>query len=129
MTQHESRPIEATERLVAAMEQGDLEAAVDSYEPDGILVARPGQVVRGRDALRAALAGFIAVKPKFTTEAYRLIESGDTALYLSRWKMAGTDPSGQPISMGGESADVLRRQADGRWLIALDNPWGTALLS
>jgi ketosteroid isomerase-like protein len=30
--------------------------------------------------------------------------------------------------MAGESSDVLRRQRDGRWLIALDNPWGADLL-
>lgn len=26
------------------------------------------------------------------------------------------------------TADVLRRQADGNWLFAIDNPWGTQLL-
>ncbi len=31
--------------------------------------------------------------------------------------------------MSGESTDVLRRQPDGRWLIALDNPWGVQILS
>lgn len=29
----------------------------------------------------------------------------------------------------GESSDILRRQADGRWLIALDNPWGAQVLT
>jgi hypothetical protein len=30
--------------------------------------------------------------------------------------------------MGGESSDILRRQSDGRWLIAIDNPWGAQVL-
>jgi len=30
--------------------------------------------------------------------------------------------------MGGESSDILRQQRDGRWLIALDNPWGAKIL-
>jgi ketosteroid isomerase-like protein len=30
--------------------------------------------------------------------------------------------------MGGVSSDVLRRQHDGRWLIAVDNPWGATIL-
>jgi ketosteroid isomerase-like protein len=30
--------------------------------------------------------------------------------------------------MGGDSSDLLRRQQDGRWLIAVDNPWGAQLL-
>jgi hypothetical protein len=28
----------------------------------------------------------------------------------------------------GVSSDVLRRQPDGRWLIAIDNPWGAQVL-
>jgi len=30
--------------------------------------------------------------------------------------------------MSGESSDILRRHKDGRWLIALDNPWGAQIL-
>ena len=30
--------------------------------------------------------------------------------------------------MGGESSDILRRQRDSRWLIAIDNPWGAQIL-
>jgi ketosteroid isomerase-like protein len=62
------------------------------------------------------------------SDAYQVIEAGDIALYISRWRLDGTSPDGQPVSMAGESSDVLRRQRDGRWLIALDNPWGADLL-
>ena len=57
-----------------------------------------------------------------------LVVADDIALYVGRWTLQGADPAGQPVSMGGESSDVLRRQPDGRWLIALDNPWGAAIL-
>jgi hypothetical protein len=78
--------------------------------------------------IRAALAGFIALKPTLQTEMQRVIEAADLTLYLGRWKLRGTDPAGLPVLMGGDSVDVLRRQPDGRWLIALDNPWGVQLL-
>jgi ketosteroid isomerase-like protein len=101
---------------------------VASYESGAVLVAQPGQLARGSAQLREALAGFIALKPVLRSEAQQLIESGDVALYISRWSLAGTDPAGKAVAMGGESTDVLRRQRDGRWLIALDNPWGTQIL-
>ena len=62
------------------------------------------------------------------SEAEQVIEYGDLALYLSRWNLSGTDPSGKAVTMGGQSTDILRRQRDGRWLIAVDNPWGPQTL-
>jgi ketosteroid isomerase-like protein len=57
-----------------------------------------------------------------------VIEAGDLALYLGRWTLRGTDPAGKSVMLGGESADILRRHADGRWLIVIDNPWGAQVL-
>jgi ketosteroid isomerase-like protein len=50
------------------------------------------------------------------------------ALALTRWTLDGVGPDGKAIRMAGEATDVLRRQADGSWRVALDNPWGVALL-
>lgn len=44
--------------------------------------------------------------------------AGDLALVHTRWSLEATAPDGA----------ALRRQPDGRWLIAIDNPWGTAVL-
>jgi hypothetical protein len=30
--------------------------------------------------------------------------------------------------MEQESAEVIRRQADGTWMYAIDNPWGALIL-
>jgi ketosteroid isomerase-like protein len=100
-----------------------------SYEPGAVLVVEPGKLARGSSQLREALAGFIALKPTLRSEAQEIVEAGDVALYVGRWKLRGTDPEGKAVVMGGESADVLRRQEDGRWLIALDNPWGDQILT
>jgi len=101
---------------------------VQLYEPDAILVVRPGQVARGWAQLNEALAGFVALRATLTSEAQDVQEAGDLALYLGRWSLRGTAPDGAPVVLGGESTDILRRQKDGRWLIAIDNPWGTQLL-
>jgi ketosteroid isomerase-like protein len=121
-------PIDTVNELVQAINRADLERAVAAYENGATLVAQPGQLARGAAQLREALAGFIALKAVLRSEAQHLIEAEDIALYIGRWSLSGTDPSGNPVVMSGESTDVLRRQRDGRWLIALDNPWGAQVL-
>lgn len=121
-------PLETIHRLVAAMNAGDLEAALSLYTPEATLVARPNVVASGGEAMRQAVAAFIALRPTLVNEAERLIEAGSVALYCGRWSLSGTDPEGNPVRMAGLSSDVLQRQANGSWQIALDNPWGTAIL-
>jgi uncharacterized protein (TIGR02246 family) len=115
-------------RLTDAVNRGDLEAAAACYEPEAVLVGQGGDAARGVARIREALDGFIRLRPTLTTTASQVLEAGDLALYLGRWRLIGIGPDGAPVTMAGESADVLRRQSDGRWLIVVDDPWGTALL-
>jgi len=121
-------PIEAVNQLTQALNRGDIEAALALYEPNAVLVAQPGHIARGSTELRLALGRFIELKPTLRSEAQNIVEVDDIALYIGRWTLQGTDPSGRIVAMGGESSDILRRQRDGRWLIALDNPWGAQIL-
>jgi len=89
---------------------------------------RPGRLARGRAEVREALGGFVALHAKLTSQVQYVLEAGDVALYLGRWSLQGTGPAGEAVVLGGESADILRRQADGRWLVAIDDPWGTQVL-
>jgi uncharacterized protein (TIGR02246 family) len=121
-------PERTVARLAEAMNRGDLAAAAALYEPEAALVSRPDQVVRGTQGIREALHGFIALRPTLATSTSRVIESDGLVLYLGRWSLTGVGPDGGVVRMSGESSDVLRRQDDGRWLVALDNPWGAGLL-
>ena len=121
-------PSDTVESLTEAINQGDLDKALSFYEPDAVLIAQPGTIARGRDAIRTALAGFISLKPSLKGQAHQIVEAGNTALYCSRWTLVGTSPDGKRVEMGGTSSDVLRRQSDGRWLVAVDNPWGTSIV-
>jgi ketosteroid isomerase-like protein len=115
-------------RLADAVNRGDLDAAAALYEAEAVLVGQAGHAARWHAEIREGLRGFIELRPTLTTTASRLLEAGELALYLGRWQLTGIGPDGVPVTMGGESADVLRRQSDGRWLIVVDDPWGTALL-
>lgn len=123
-----SNPADTVTRLINAVNQGDLATVAACYEPEATLIVQPGQVATGTQAIREAFAGFIAAKTIITSETHKIIQSGDIALFISKWTAAGTAPDGTSMNMGGTSSDVLRRQADGRWLIAIDNPFGAAIL-
>lgn len=124
-----SRPRDTINQLMEAINRKDLESALALYEPDAIFMPEPGKHVKGKEAIRPVLAGFIALNPTLRGETDQTIEHGDLALFYSKWNLTGMGPDRKPVRMGGVSSDVLRRQADGKWLIAIDNPWGTSILA
>jgi uncharacterized protein (TIGR02246 family) len=117
-------PAQAVELVSRHISAGDVDGALALYEPEAAFTPQPGEVVTGATAIRQALEGFTALRPKLEGQVEKVIESGDVALVLNRWTLAGTAPDGAAIEMGGLSADVLRRQPDGNWLVLIDDPWG-----
>jgi uncharacterized protein (TIGR02246 family) len=107
---------------------GDIEAILAFYEPKATFVAQPGQVADGTSALRAAINGFLSMKPTLNLGKYQVLVARDIALSIVKWVLKGTGPDGKPIQMEGAGTDVLHRQADGRWLFVIDNPWGIGIL-
>ena len=120
-------PADAIEEVVAARSRGDMDTVVALYQSNATIVPQPGVVLHGENALRQWLTDFAALKPAFTVVDKTIIENDDVALHLSRWSLVGTDQAGHPLEVSGRSTDVLRKQSDGSWLVAVDNPWGTGL--
>lgn len=111
-------------RLVAeALSTHDRETALALYEAEASLVAEPGQVASGTEAVTAAIDAFIALKPTLAIQTTQVIQAGDIALLRSTWTLKGAGSDGRPVEMAGTSADVVRRQADGSWRYVIDNPW------
>ena len=48
---------------------------------------------------------------------------GRVALLHGRWTLKGTAPDGSAIETSGRNSEVVRRQPDGGWLFAIDNPF------
>ena len=123
-----TRPEDTVQKFFEAFNRRDLEFLISLYEPKAALVAQPTQIAEGHAAIREALDGFLAMKPTLTPEKKTLVTAGDLALSVVRWTLNGTGPDGSPVRMEGTTSDVLRKQADGRWLYAIDNPWGAGIL-
>jgi len=119
------KPEECDTLLVEAINRGDLEAALALYEPNASFVQDSGEVVTGLGAIREVMQGFLAIKPKFSIEV-KAVQSGDGGLALLRakWSATGTGPDGKPMSISGNSTEVVRRQSDGTWRFVIDNPRG-----
>ena len=113
--------------MTAAFNKGDISGILCCYEPDAVVMGEPGKPSQGEGDLRAMFAGFIAMKPSFTYSGHEVVQAGDLALHIAPWRMGGVGPDGAPIEQQGLSLAVLRRQADGRWLMVIDQPHGDAL--
>jgi ketosteroid isomerase-like protein len=109
----------------SGVEAAPLEAALALYEPGATLIALPGQVVTGTEAIREALGASLALEPKFELEFNKAFEAGDLALLFSDWTLSTTDPDGNAVEIEGRTTDVARRQPDGSWLFVNDDPYGT----
>ena len=118
-------PAELLASIVEGINSGNLDALMSLYEPAAAFATRPGSLSHGPAGVRDSLAGFIGMKGKLDLAVTRVLEASDLALVATTWSFTGTGPDGQPVHLASQSADVLRRQADGSWRFVIDNPWGT----
>lgn len=122
------RTPEETDRLVEqAISQQNIEALVDLFESDAVLVdPGSGTEVRGHDRIRQMAAEMFESKPRLeSTGPPTVWIAGDLALVLSKWSMEETGPDGSQLRQQGTATDVMRRQDDGTWRYVIDNPAGT----
>jgi uncharacterized protein (TIGR02246 family) len=120
-----ARTPEDLDRLFAeALNSANLDALVALYEPQAALTPMPDKLVSGSAAIRESLAGFLAGKPHITLTPRLVAQSGDVAVVSAKWELSINGPDGKPTKMTGQSVEVLRRQGDGRWLFAIDLPFG-----
>ncbi|OLF11436.1 hypothetical protein BLA60_10680 [Actinophytocola xinjiangensis] len=90
---------------------GDIDGLVALYEPDAVLAFPPGQTTAGHADIRRAYETLLSTRPHLThgTPHPPLI-NGDVALTATR------------LADGSVTAEIARRQPDGTWLWAVDQP-------
>lgn len=115
------KPEECDSLFEQGMNRGDIEAVVALYEPDGVLIAAPGQVAQGTDAIHATLQRFVAMKPQFKLVVKNFVTSGDIAVVYNDWT-GSVEAEGARVEMAGKAIEVCRRQPDGTWRFVVDDP-------
>jgi uncharacterized protein (TIGR02246 family) len=110
-------PEQVLKSIVDGINAGNLDTLMPLYEPEAVFATRPGSLDRGLPGVREALAGFIAMKGTLDLRVTRVLEASGFALAATVWSFTGIAPDGEPVKLAAQSADVLRRQADGSWRI------------
>lgn len=115
--------------MTNAFEKKDIEGVLATYEDGAIVLFEPQKPVTGKDNLRMAFTQFVTMNPIFTYSGHEVYISGDIATHIAPWKMVGHLPDGSKVEQSGLSVAVLRKQANGTWLMIQDNPNGQFLMN
>ncbi len=100
------------------------------YTDDAVLVVKPGLEAKGKDAIKKA---FIKIAAYFKNSVVPtqgnmvMLGAGDTVLVLSQTLLDTDNKDTSDYSMDRRATYVYRK-IDGKWLCAVDNSYGTALL-
>jgi len=120
-----SHPAQLHELCQSAFNAADDEALAALYQEDAVFVTTPGSSLTGRAAIRKAYQSFWPMKPVMRLGTAPVIQAGDLALLEGKWVLIGASPEGDPVHITGTSHEVVRRQPDGTWLYAIDDPGAT----
>ncbi len=112
-------PEDVHRQFAEAMNAGDLKALAELYPARGGPSAHKGS---------EALQDLLALKPRISVETRSVVRAGAVALLGSRWRLAGTTPEGRAITLAGQGAEVVRRQADGSWRYVVETQAAGGLL-
>ena len=103
---------------------GDLDALMTLYEPGGSLVRLDGSVATGHADIRRVLDRLVAMRPTLRLNVLKVVTNGeDIAMVYNDWTMSAKGADGASIERAGRAIEVVRRQADGTWRVAIDDPY------
>ncbi|MGJ7922407.1 YybH family protein [Neobacillus sp. LXY-4] len=114
-----------------AIKHEDFETLMNYYTEDAILVVKPGMIAKGKEEIKKA---FIAIAKYFnnsivpTQGEMIILEAGDTALVISQTLLTA-DKMDSEYSMDRRATYVFKKNSQGEWLCAIDNSYGTDIIS
>jgi uncharacterized protein (TIGR02246 family) len=112
-------PEEIHSLVQTAFNRGDAQALIELYEPEGVLVI-DGKNIVGRENLLGAFETILSRSGRMTLETQLIIDSGQgLAVLHGKWMV---EYPSEPRLTRGISTEVVRRQPNGTWLFAIDNP-------
>jgi uncharacterized protein (TIGR02246 family) len=91
-----------------------------SLMTDDVVFMVPGHEPFGKAAFKAASAGNASSSIEGTSEILELEILGEWAYMRSRLHVKMTPPNGGAVEREGHTLTILRKQPDGRWLLARD---------
>jgi uncharacterized protein (TIGR02246 family) len=102
-----------------ASEAGDLQTVLSLIADDAVFMV-PGREPFGKQAFAATSQGMKDVRMEGTADIRELSVLGDWAYLRNYLTVTITPPGGEPVRRSGYTLTILRKHADGRWLLARD---------
>ncbi len=105
------KPEDLARLFLDRVNAGGVDGVVALYETSAVWAFPSGETLVGAKAIREAYEKLLAQRPALTSEGQSApLVNGDIALTSSR------------LPGGGATAEIARRQPDGSWLWAVDQP-------
>jgi uncharacterized protein (TIGR02246 family) len=104
---------------MAASQAGDTQTVL-SLMADDVVFMVPGREPFGKEAFAAMSQGMKGVRMEGTSDIREIEVLGDWAYLRNDITVTLTPPGGEPVRRAGYTLTILRKQPDGRWLLARD---------
>lgn len=102
-----------------ASQAGDLQTVLSLMAEDALFMV-PGREPFGKEAFAAMSQAMGDVRLERTAEIRELRVLGDWAYLTNAITVTATPPGGAPMRRAGYTLTILRKEPDGRWLLARD---------
>ena len=119
MTEDERAIRNLVDTWMCATQKGDIETVLNLMADDVIFMV-PGQKPFGKDAFAAASRGMLNVRFEGRSDIEELKVLGNWAYLRNYIDMTITPEQGAPVHRAGYTLTILRKQEDGRWVLARD---------
>jgi len=104
-----------------AASTGDLNAVLDYWADDAVLISGGQPPVRGKAALRSYLAEMLKTPGfRISWEPVEAKVSGDMGYMIERTRITMDGPDGAPRSQMLQAVTIWRKQPDGTWKNVVD---------
>jgi uncharacterized protein (TIGR02246 family) len=111
---------ELTETWLAATQKGDIQTVL-GLMADDVVFMLPGQNPFGKEAFAASFKALSGVRFETSSEIKEIKLLGDWAYLRNYLEVTITPPGGgAPLRRSGHTLTILRKELDGRWLVARD---------
>ena len=117
------KPESAAQCWQSAFEAGDVDAAARCYAPDAQLWSAGSPIIRGREAIRSAYAGYFAgnsVKRVKIVEMGGFEHASDAASWGTIMVVSVSKKDGTESIQHGRYTDMSRKK-DGRWVYVVEH--------
>jgi uncharacterized protein (TIGR02246 family) len=119
-----SSPGDTSKAFAAAVNAGDVPAALELWAEDAVLLHADGRTIAGRRAIEATLEYLVSIDTRLEIRVARTFQAGTAAVGVGTLTMSATTPEHRKFEQESQFVVVYTRSQDGPWRLTIDAPWG-----